>query len=53
VSGFLHELVAVAAAFEDARFESAGTVGNFTSGNLLQHEAQVSVQRRGLEKVYS
>ena len=36
ISGFLHKWVAVAAAFKDARFETAGTVGNFTSGDLAE-----------------
>jgi len=45
VSGFLHELVAMAAAFENAGFEAAGAVGNFAGGDLPEHQAQVSVQR--------
>ena len=34
VAGLLHELVAVAAAFEDAGFDAAGTVGDLAFGNL-------------------
>ena len=37
----LHELVAVATAFEDAGFDSAGTVGDFALGDLGQHREAV------------
>ena len=33
----MHELVSVAAAFEDAWLKSAWTVGNFAGGDLLEH----------------
>lgn len=39
VPEFLHEFVAVAAAFEDSRFEATGAVGNFAGGDLSEHEA--------------
>ena len=44
VSGFLHEFVAVAAAFEDAGFEAAGTVGDFAGGDLREHQQRDSGQ---------
>ncbi|MFV0442926.1 MAG: hypothetical protein ACK5Q5_05090 [Planctomycetaceae bacterium] len=35
-SGFLHQRVAVAVAFEDAGFHTAGVVRCFTGGDLIQ-----------------
>ena len=36
VAGFLHELIAVAAAFEKAGFDAAGAVGHLALGDLGQ-----------------
>ena len=38
VSWLLHELVAVAAAFEDAWLKPAWAVGNFAGRDLLEHQ---------------
>ena len=46
-SGFLHERVAVAAAFEDSRFETAGAVGNFTGGDLAEKTQAVLTELIG------
>ena len=40
VSRFLHELVALSATFQDARFEAAGTVGDFARRDLFEHHPQ-------------
>ncbi|MFV0443524.1 MAG: hypothetical protein ACK5Q5_08130 [Planctomycetaceae bacterium] len=40
-SGFLHQRVTVAAAFEDAGFHTAGAVRCFTGGDLFQQAAAV------------
>lgn len=37
VSGFLHEFVAVSAAFEDSGFEASWAVGDLAGGDLGQH----------------
>ena len=41
VPGFLHELVIVAAAFENAGFDAAGTVGDHALGDLGQQREAV------------
>ena len=45
LSGILHELVAVAAAFEDAGFQAAGLIGDRAGGNLLEQRRQIAVQQ--------
>ena len=47
ISGFLHERVAVAAAFEDSRFKAAGAVGNFTGGDLGEKAQSVFAELIG------
>ena len=36
-SWFLHQLVAVPAAFENSRFQAAGAIGDFAFGDLGKH----------------
>lgn len=38
VSGLRHQLITVAAAFEDSRFQAAGAVGDFATGDLMEQQ---------------
>ena len=40
-SRFLHEWIAMSAAFENAGFEAAGAMGHFAAGDLLEQKLQV------------
>ena len=50
-AGFLHEFVAVSAAFEHARFQTAGTVGDFALGDLGEHAATIALHTFGGNQV--
>ena len=41
-SWFLHQLVAVASAFENSRFQATGAIGDFAFGDLGKHLAAIA-----------
>ena len=48
---FLHEFVAVSAAFENAWFQTAGTVGDLALSDLGEHAATIALHTFGGNQV--